>query len=80
MMSEADMSNLMGLTGAEFDLEFVEMMAAHHQGAIDMANTELKDGSLTQVKQLAQHIIDTQQDEIDQLKQWKTEWSAQPIR
>ena len=80
MMSEAAMSNLMGLTGAEFDLEFVEMMAAHHQGAIDMANTELKDGSLTPVKQLAQHIIDTQQDEIGQLKQWKTEWSALPIR
>jgi uncharacterized protein (DUF305 family) len=80
MMSEADMSHHMGLTDAEFDLEFVEMMAAHHQGAIDMANTELKDGSLPQVKQLAQRIIDTQQDEIDQLKQWKTEWSAQPIR
>jgi uncharacterized protein (DUF305 family) len=76
MMSEADMRRLMEATGGEFDLAFVEMMAVHHQGAIDMANTELKDGSLPEVTRLAQQIIDTQQDEIDQLQQWKTEWSA----
>jgi uncharacterized protein (DUF305 family) len=76
MMSEADMSQLMEVTGTEFDLAFVKMMAAHHQGAIDMANTELKDGSRPEVTRLAQQIIDTQQDEIDQLQRWKTEWSA----
>jgi uncharacterized protein (DUF305 family) len=76
MMSEADMSRLMEATGAQFDLTFVEMMAAHHQGAVDMANAELKDGSLPEVTRLAQQIIDTQQDEIDQLQRWKTEWSA----
>ena len=76
MMSEADMRRLMEATGTEFDLAFVEMMAAHHQGAIDMANTELKDGSLPEVTRLAQQIIDTQQNEIDQLQQWKTEWST----
>ena len=66
----------MEATGTEFDLAFVEMMATHHQGAIDMANTELKDGSLPEVTRLAQRIIDTQQDEIDQFQRWKTEWSA----
>jgi uncharacterized protein (DUF305 family) len=80
MMSEADMRRLMEATGTEFDLAFVEMMAAHHPGAIDMANTELKDGSLPEVTRLAQQIIDTQQDEIDQLQQWKTEWSAAASR
>jgi uncharacterized protein (DUF305 family) len=76
MMSETDMSQLMEVTGTEFDLAFVEMMAAHHQGAVDMANTELKDGSRPEVTRLAQQIIDTQEDEIDQLQRWKTEWSA----
>ena len=74
MMSEADMRRLMEATGPEFDLAFADMMAAHHLGAIDMANTELKDGSLPEVTRLAQQIIDTQQDEIDQLQRWKTEW------
>jgi uncharacterized protein (DUF305 family) len=76
MMSEADMSRLMEATGGEFDLMLVEMMADHHQGAIDMANTELKEGSLAEVKQLAQQVIDTQQAEIEQLQRWKTEWST----
>jgi uncharacterized protein (DUF305 family) len=76
MMSEADMRRLMEATGTEFDLAFVEMMAVHHQGAIDMANTELKDGSLPEAKRLAQQIIDTQQAEIDQLQRWKTQWST----
>jgi uncharacterized protein (DUF305 family) len=80
MMSEADMRRLMEATGTEFDLAFVEMMAAHHQGAIDMANTELKDGSLPEVTRLAEQIIDIQRDEIDQLQRWKTEWSAADIR
>jgi uncharacterized protein (DUF305 family) len=76
LMTDADMRRLMESTGTEFDLAFVDMMAAHHQGAIAMANTELTDGSLPEVTRLAQQIIDTQQDEIDQLKRWKAEWSA----
>jgi uncharacterized protein (DUF305 family) len=79
MMSEADMRRLMEATGTEFDLAFVEMMAAHHQGAIEMANTELKDGSLPEVSRLAEQIIQTQQDEIEQLQRWKMEWSTAAI-
>jgi uncharacterized protein (DUF305 family) len=79
-MSEADMDHLMQSTGADFDLAFVEMMAAHHQGAIDMAKTELQDGSLPEVKQFAQKVIDDQQKEINQLKQWEKEWPAVPSR
>ena len=44
----------------DFDLLFLEMMTAHHQGAIEMANSELRDGSLSEVKRLAQQIIDDQ--------------------
>jgi uncharacterized protein (DUF305 family) len=80
MMSDADMRRLMESNGTEFDLAFVEMMAAHYQRAIDVANTELKDGSLPEVTRLAQQIIDTQQDEIEQLRRWKTEWSTAAIR
>jgi uncharacterized protein (DUF305 family) len=79
MMSEADMRRLMEATGTEFDLAFVEMMAAHHQGAINMANTELKNGSLPEATRLAEQIIDTQQDEIKQLQRWKTEWSTAAV-
>ena len=75
-MSEADMSRLMDLEDTKFDLAFVEMMAEHHQGAIDMAKVELQDGSLPEVKQFAQQVIDAQQKEVGQLQQWKEEWST----
>jgi len=80
MMSEADMGQLRLSSHEDFDLAFVDMMAAHHEGAIEMATTELRDGSLPEVKRLAQQIIDAQQAEIDQFTQWQQEWQSTPIR
>jgi uncharacterized protein (DUF305 family) len=80
MMSEAEMRQLMATRQQDFDLTFLEMMTAHHQGAIEMANTELRDGSLPEVKRLAQQVIDDQQAEIDQFKQWQQEWATAPNR
>jgi uncharacterized protein (DUF305 family) len=80
MMSEADMRQLRLTKGEDFDLMFLDMMTAHHEGAIEMANTELRDGSLAEVKRLSQQIIDAQQAEIDQFAQWQKEWQSTPIR
>ena len=80
MVSEAEMRRLMATRNQDFDLAFVDLMTTHHQGAIDMATTELRDGSLPKVKRLAQQIIDAQQTEIDQLKAWQEQWKATPIR
>ena len=46
------------------DADFVAMMAAHHQGAIDMAQAQLRYGHNEQLRRLAQEIIVTQQQEI----------------
>ncbi len=75
MVDQGEMDELMGLRGARFDLAFVDMMTRHHQGAIQMANTELKDGSLPEVKHLAQQIISAQQREVSQLAAWKQSWA-----
>ncbi len=40
------------------------MMAPHHQGAIDMAQAELRYGHNEQLRRLAQEIIVEQQQEI----------------
>jgi uncharacterized protein (DUF305 family) len=80
MMSEADMRQLMATRRDDFDPLFLDMMTAHHQGAIEMATTELRNGSLPEAKRLAQQIIDTQQAEIDRFQQWQKEWAAVPIR
>jgi hypothetical protein len=52
MMSEADLRQLRLTGSTDFDLLFLDMMAAHHQGAIDMATTEFRDSALPEVKQL----------------------------
>ena len=75
MMDQGEMDQLMDLKGARFDLAFVDMMSRHHRGAIEMANTELKDGSLPEVKQLAQQIITAQQREVSQLAAWQRSWA-----
>ncbi len=80
MMSELEMRQLRVINGEDFDLMFLDMMTAHHEGAIEMANTELRDGSLPEVKRLAQQIIDAQQAEIDQFEQWNKEWLPPPNR
>ncbi len=48
------------------DNDFAMMMAMHHQGAINMANEELKNGKDTEMRALATSIIAKQQDEIKQ--------------
>jgi hypothetical protein len=46
------------------DRDFVEMMVPHHQGAVDMAQAELKYGHNKQLRQLAHRIVEAQQREI----------------
>jgi uncharacterized protein (DUF305 family) len=68
MMSAQDMAKLQAAKGAEFDTMWLQMMIQHHQGAIDMAKTELSQGASTDAKALAQKIIDGQQAEITEMK------------
>ncbi|MDD9208082.1 DUF305 domain-containing protein, partial [Georgenia sp. 10Sc9-8] len=58
------MTELKALSGAEFDRRFLELMIAHHQGAVTMAETELDQGENPQALDLAQRIIDDQTTEI----------------
>ncbi|MGM1060860.1 DUF305 domain-containing protein [Saccharothrix sp. Mg75] len=68
MMSQAEMDMLKQAKDADFDKMFLEMMIKHHQGAIEMAQTELQQGSNADAKKLAQQIIDSQQAEITEMQ------------
>lgn len=48
----------------DIDSDFVAMMTPHHQGAIEMAQSELRYGHNERLKRMAQEIIVTQLDEI----------------
>lgn len=67
MMSGDQMQQLGQASGAAFDRMFLQMMVAHHQGAVTMAETELREGQNPEARQLAQRIIDDQQREITEM-------------
>jgi len=68
MLSDADLKQLEAAKGAEFDKGWLGMMIEHHQGAVDMAKTELAQGGNADAKALAQKIIDAQQAEITEMQ------------
>ncbi|MEO7422000.1 MAG: DUF305 domain-containing protein [Ornithinibacter sp.] len=68
MMSEDDMMNLDGESGAMFDRMFLTMMIDHHTGAIEMAKTEQSDGKSADAVALAKKIEADQTAEIATMK------------
>ncbi|MEO6695888.1 MAG: DUF305 domain-containing protein [Ignavibacteria bacterium] len=74
-MMDKSMSNMMNkmkgmkMTG-NTDVDFVNMMIMHHQGAIEMATTEIASGKKENVKSLANNIIKDQQKEIATMQNW----------
>ena len=72
MMSDAQMQELTGATGADFDRLFVELMIVHHQGAIEMSDTEIAQGSNPAALALAESIRTSQTAEIAEMQQLLT--------
>ena len=57
-------------TSGDTDRDFATMMKVHHQGAIDMAQMELKSGKDAKMRAMAKRIIEAQQKEIKEFDQW----------
>ena len=67
MDQEAVMAELSGLSGAEFDLRFLELMIDHHRGAIEMSEAQRGAGENAEAIRLAGAIIDDQTAEITEM-------------
>lgn len=65
MKDNNDKMSSMAMTG-NVDIDFAMMMRMHHQGAIEMAQAELKNGKEPQMRKMAQSIIAAQKKEIAQ--------------
>jgi uncharacterized protein (DUF305 family) len=77
MKASMMMSMDLGSADDQLDLRFLNGMIPHHEGALVMAKDALAKSDRPEIKQLAQAILDSQQQEIDQMQQWKKEWYNQ---
>lgn len=59
-----------------YDLQFLDTMTAHHQGAVEMAEMILRKSSNAELKVFAEKIIADQKKEIAQMKDWREKWFA----
>ncbi|HEX8591382.1 MAG TPA: DUF305 domain-containing protein [Candidatus Paceibacterota bacterium] len=71
---DAMMAELEGKTGNSFDQAFLSEMTVHHEGAVAMAEAALAHASHEEIKIMARTIIETQTEEIQQMRQWLAAW------
>lgn len=64
----------LGPKDANYDKRFMDLMIVHHEGGIMMAKDALKNSDRPEIKEMAQKIIDTQEKEIQQMKDWEKSW------
>lgn len=69
MLSDEELQQLSDAPGPEAAELFLNQMIAHHEGAVDMAETEINEGSYPAAIDLAQDIVKSQNDEIHEMKQ-----------
>lgn len=73
MASEVLMEN-----GEYSDELFIDAMAPHHQGAVEMAQVAQRNAEHSELRQLADNIVAAQQDEIEELRSIKVEQVSDP--
>ncbi len=71
------LNQLMVDSDLAFDQMWVEMMILHHEGAIEMAQTQQADGQNEDAVALAEAIEEAQTAEIAEMEQLLDDWSAQ---
>lgn len=75
-MDHSTMKSSPNAAAADYDLQFIDTMIAHHQGAVDMAklmNGKAENGEL---KKMGAKMTVSQQKEIDEMRNWRDKWFA----
>lgn len=68
MMTSADLDKLNAAEGTEASKLFLIQMIAHHEGAVEMAQTEATNGQNADAVALAKTIVSSQETEIKAMK------------
>ena len=79
MMNGGDMmsSQMMGSfdeEGKPFDLQFIDKMIPHHQGALMSSEHMISNSKRPEIRQLYENIQKSQSEQIEQMQEWRKEW------
>jgi uncharacterized protein (DUF305 family) len=87
MMGQGDMGSMMGGGGRDdgsmmdsfdkekpFDLQFIDQMTMHHEGAIMSSEQMISDSKRPELRKLAADIQKNQSEQIDQMKGFRKKW------
>ncbi|WP_433373570.1 DUF305 domain-containing protein [Streptosporangium sp. CA-115845] len=73
MATPEQMEALKAASGKDFDRLFLQLMTAHHQGAITMSEQVLTSGSHVRIEELANDVSVTQSAEIRRMREMQAE-------
>jgi len=68
MPDHAELEALEELEGPAFEQRWLELMIAHHEGAIEIAEDQTDSGSFSPALELASDVVTTQQDQVERMK------------
>ncbi|GAA1103894.1 DUF305 domain-containing protein [Nocardiopsis composta] len=68
MLTEEQLADLEAADGDAFDELFLEQMIEHHEGAVEMAQTQLDEGVNAEATELATAVVEAQEAEISEMR------------
>lgn len=72
-ISDDDVNELSGLAGSDYDIRWLELMIAHHEGAVTLAAAEVGDGFDSALRALARRISVAQSEEVAKMRKLRAE-------
>ena len=79
-MNHSAMKSDPNAASAPYDLQFLDTMIHHHEGAVEMAEMVVKKTQNEELKKFAQKIVDDQKKEIAEMREWREKWFAGAAR
>lgn len=69
-----EMTAMLGAADSAYEMRFIDLMIHHHEGAVIMAEDAASKIQHTELKDLAQTMVDAQKKEIGQMKGLRQQW------
>lgn len=74
MMMGSHMMGSLDEEGKQFDLQFIDQMIPHHEGALMSSEHMISDSERPELRQLHEDIQKSQFEQIEQMQEWRKQW------